>query len=383
MAPKFPQNPSRSYWGNAPISALLQQGRGDRGLPAAPRPKSKRRRAGSAVPGGSCRSRPAAVDAAGWVPARQDAPRADCSAPLAAPLSKTTDIFRAMALAVGGVMSTYVEQGRNLLPQQICLGMARVRRRLRRQPRHSPGSTNPALPCSRDGKRRRGKELGEHLPFPILLSLPFTWEQKELRNIAGIAAPQPAGGWGQGVRECPSRRCRGLECAWHAFWQYKPFALLSVATTSANAPSPRSSGCQPGDLSPVVVAAAIRKTNLLPRNPALMRSWEFNNNPMEQHGSGERSGSTACPRSVSRSELLPCQKPVGPGVRTVCPEHTDVPSVSLGWDGVCPQATAGWGVRDAHRGGQPGIVQGGWEDISRAGGKPPRRVCTASGCTYN
>lgn len=157
MAPKFPQNPSRSYRGNAPISALLQQGPGDRGLPAAPRPKSKRRRAGGAVPGGSCRSRPAAVDATGWVPARQDAPRVDCSAPLAAPLSKTTDVFRAVALAVGGVMSTYVEQGRNLLPQRICLGMARVCRRLRRQPRqHQPSA--PLQPgwetVARDGAGR-------------------------------------------------------------------------------------------------------------------------------------------------------------------------------------------------------------------------------------
>lgn len=173
-------------------------------------------------------------------------------------------------------------------------------------------------------------------------------------NTAGIAALHPAGG--QGVRECPSRRCRGWERAWQTLWLYKPFALLNVATTLANAPSPRSSGCHPGDGRPVAVAAAIRKTNLLPRNPAPMRSWEFNNNLMEQHGAGEGSGSAACPRSVARSELLPCRKPVGPGVRTVCPEYTDVPSVSLGWEGGlspshsgmgCQGCTQGWAARDS------------------------------------
>ena len=44
-------------WGNAPISALLHQGRGDQGLPAAPRLRSKRRRVGGAVPRDGCRSR--------------------------------------------------------------------------------------------------------------------------------------------------------------------------------------------------------------------------------------------------------------------------------------------------------------------------------------
>lgn len=48
-----------------------------------------------------------------------------------------------------------------------------------------------------------------------------------------------------------------------------------------------------GDMSPVVVAAAIRKTNLQPRNPTLMQSWELNNNPTEQHGSGKSSGTAA------------------------------------------------------------------------------------------
>lgn len=42
-----------------------------------------------------------------------------------------------------------------------------------------------------------------------------------------------------------------------------------------------------------------------------------------------------------------------------------------GWDGVS---------RDAPRGGQPGRVQGGWGDRSRAGGKPPWRGRTAAGC---
>lgn len=107
------------------------------------------------------------------MPTGQDALRVDYSALLAAPFSKTTDIFHAVALTVGGVMSTYVEQGRNLLPQQICLGMARVRRQPRRQPRHSLGSTSPVFPRSWDGKRWRGMELGEHLLFPILLSSPF------------------------------------------------------------------------------------------------------------------------------------------------------------------------------------------------------------------
>lgn len=78
---------------------------------------------------------------------------------------------------------------------------------------------------------------------------------------------------------------------------------------------------------------------------------------MEQHGSRHRSGTAACPKSASKSELLPCRKPAGPGAGTACPEPTgaDVPSLSLGWDRVCPQATAGWGVRDTQTGvGSPG-----------------------------
>lgn len=38
-------------------------------------------------------------------------------------------------------------------------------------------------------------------------------------------------------------------------------------------------------MSLVLVAAAIKKTNLLPREPALVQSWELNNNPVEQHSS--------------------------------------------------------------------------------------------------
>lgn len=138
------------------------------------------------VPGDGCGSRPAAADAAEWVPTGQDAPRVNGSALPAAPLSKTTDIFHAVALAVGG-MSTDVEQGRDLLPQWICLGMVRVRRRPRRQPGRSPGSTSPVFPCSWDGRDGAGKASTLSRPaFTSLLESRKNWEmQRESQLHAG------------------------------------------------------------------------------------------------------------------------------------------------------------------------------------------------------
>jgi len=156
----------------------------------------------------------------------QDAPRVDYSAPLAAPFSKTTDVFHAVALAVGGVMLMDAEQGRNLFPQADLLGMVRVCHQPQCQHRHSPGSTSPALPHSRDGKQRRGMELGR---APTLSHPAFS--RFHLKGIGKQSwkCGSALGRW-DSPSECPSRRRQGFECAWHVSWQYKPFALLNVAT---------------------------------------------------------------------------------------------------------------------------------------------------------
>lgn len=97
-------------------------------------------------------------------------------------------------------MLTYTEQGRNLLLQQICLGMVRVRQR----PRHQPGQRQPSAPLQSgwETAARDGAGRASTLFHPAFA--PFHLRAEGIGKHSWNCSSTPCGRMGAGG-ECPSR----------------------------------------------------------------------------------------------------------------------------------------------------------------------------------